>query len=368
MKCNAIGVISSNYTNEDFGRLTEKRSVASLPFGGRYRLIDFPISNMANSGMTTVGIVTPNYYRSILDHVGVGKPWGLARNTGGLFLLPGTVYGTRETGSRFLLKDMIRNEAYFERAKEDYVVFMDSSKVMNLEIEPFIEAHEKSGRDVTLLYVKTENHKGAHYLTIDEETGAVTKITDENDYNENRFLDAFIMSREFLMNLCKWYGARSNMDLMDIIGFNMDKFSVGAYEFKGYVGIISDVADFMRVNMDLLNIDVRMELFGNPERMICTKIQDAPPALYETGAKVKNSLVASGCIIEGTVENSIIFRSTHIKPGAVVRNSIVMLHTVIEKGAYIDNLICDKYVTVSEGVHVSGGRERPIIAGKGVLL
>ena len=368
MKCNAIGVISANYTNEQFGRLTEKRPIASLPFGGRYRLIDFPLSNMTNSGMTTVGIITPNYYRSILDHVGVGKPWGLARNTGGLYLLPGTVYGTRERGARFLLKDMMRNKAYFERAKEDFVVFMDASKVMNFEMKPFIKAHEESGHDVTLLYVKTDNHKGAHYLTMDENTGEVTKITGEKEYTENRFLDAMIMSREFLMSLIEWYGARSNMDLLDIISLNIERFDVGSYEFKGYVGIISDVTDFMKVNMELLNSDIRKELFGNEERIICTKVNDAPPALYEPGAKVKNSLVASGCIIEGTVENSIIYRSTHIKPGAVVKNSVVMLHTVIGENAYIDNLICDKYVTVSDGVHISGGMQRPLIAGKGEML
>jgi len=368
MKTNAVGIISASYKTEDFGPLTYKRPVASLPFAGRYRLIDFPLSNMANSGMTTVGIVTPHYYRSILDHVGIGKPWGLARNTGGMFMLPGTIYGTREIGSRFLLKDLMRNQTFLERTKEDYVVFMDCSKVMNFDLEPFIKTHAESGLDITMLYVRTDNHKGGQYLTIDETSGEVTNMTDADRATDNRFLDCFITSREFLLSLIDWYGSRSTMDLTDIFRLNMRRYSIGSYEYKGYVGIISDISDYTRVNKDILDQDIRNELFANPVRPIFTKILDEPPTKYAQGADVQNSLVSSGGIIEGTVENSIVFRSARIKPGAVVKNSIIMQHATIEPGAYLDNVICDKYVTVSEGVRLEGGKGGPLIARKGEQL
>ena len=365
MKTNAIGIISASYKTEDFGPLTNKRPVASLPFAGRYRLVDFPLSNMANSGITTVGIVTPHYYRSILDHVGIGKPWGLARNTGGLFLLPGTIYGTREVGSRFLLKDLMRNRTFLERASEDYVIFADSSKVMNMDLAPLIRTHAETGLDVTMLYVKTDNHKGGQYLTIDETSGEVTNLTDADRATDNRFLDCFVTSKEFLISLIDWYGSRSTMDLTDIFKLNIRRYSIGSYEYKNYVGIISDINDFLKVNRDVLDQDIRKELFGNPERPIITKVLDAPPTQYEKDADVTNSLVSSGCIIEGTVENSILFRNVRIMPGAVVKNSIIMQHATIEKDAYVDNAICDKYVLVSEGVHLAGGKSGPLIARKG---
>ncbi|MBR3296720.1 MAG: glucose-1-phosphate adenylyltransferase subunit GlgD [Firmicutes bacterium] len=368
MKINAIGIISASYKTEDFGILTNKRPVASLPFAGRYRLIDFPISNMANSGITTVGIVTPHYYRSILDHVGIGKPWGLARNTGGLFMLPGTIYGTREVGSRFLLKDLMRNRIFLERASEDYVIFTDSSKIMNFDMRPLIKAHAESGLDITMLYVKTNNQKGGQYLTIDETSGEVTNLTDSDKATENRFLDCFVTSKEFLLSLIDWYGSRSTMDLTDIFKLNIRRYSIGSYEYKDYVGIISDVNDFMKVNRDMLKDDIRKELFGNAERPIITKVLDAPPTLYEPTADVSNSLISSGCIIEGTVENSIIFRNVRVMPGAVVKDAIVMQHVTVEKDAYIENMICDKYVNVSEGVRLKGGRGGPLIAGKGEQL
>lgn len=368
MKNTAVGIISANYQNDKFESLVERRPVASLPFGGRYRLIDFPLSNMINSGIKTVGIITPHYYRSLLDHVGIGKPWGLARNIGGLFFLPGTIYGTRETGSRFLLKDLIRNEIFLERSNEEFVVFMDSSKVMNMDLRPMIDAHAESGFDATMLYAKCEHCKDGLFLAMDEGSEEVTDIGEHDMPTENRFLDCFVTSKEFVMNLIDWYDTRSSMDIIDIFKLNLNRYSIGSYEFKEYVGIIDDVHDYMRVNMDLLDVEIRKELFWHDNRIIYTKVNDAPPTQYDSAANVSNSLVSSGCRIEGTVENSIVFRNAVVMPGAAVKNSIILQHTTVEADAVIENLICDKYVTVREGVHISGGKDGPMIVGKGKCI
>ncbi|MBR6025510.1 MAG: glucose-1-phosphate adenylyltransferase subunit GlgD, partial [Firmicutes bacterium] len=171
MSIKALGIISANYEGKGFSQLTLKRTDATIPFGGRYRLIDFALSNMVNSGITTVGLITPYYYRSIMDHVGVGKPWGLARKIGGLFVLPGSVLGERSAGSKAILKDLIRNRRILDSCEADYVVITASSTIMNIDYQPFIEAHEKDGNTVSVLYKKEAGDEQGIYFKEDKKTG-----------------------------------------------------------------------------------------------------------------------------------------------------------------------------------------------------
>ena len=147
-----MGLVCANYASDRFGMLTEERPIASIPFGGRYRLVDFPLSNMVNSGINTVGLVTPYAYRSLLDHVGNGKAWTLNRKVGGMFILPGSAYGVKNAQGKFLLRDVIRNQAYLERSRRDIVVVTACSKIFNMDFREAAEQHEKSGAVVTLLY------------------------------------------------------------------------------------------------------------------------------------------------------------------------------------------------------------------------
>lgn len=360
-----IGLISANYGGSRFGELTENRTLASLPFGGRYRLIDFALSNMVNSGITTVGIVAPYNSGSLIDHIGIGNPWSLGRKSGGLFLMPGSVYGIQATGSRFLLRDLIVNRKFFERDDADYVVLTGSSDVCNMDYEPVIKQHAESNCPVTMIYKKVprgEDYTG-YFLDISED-GRVNAINTEGFGWCDYFTDCFIIDREFILEFINWFSALDYSDMVQIIRENLDTIEIGTYEFKGYLGKINKAADLLKVNQDIFDYDIRNEVLDNPERVIYTKTQDEAPAFYLPGSDVRNSVIAAGCKVEGRVENSVIFRSCNIAKGAVVKNSVIMMHCDIGEGAVLDNVICDKYVTINDGVKIYGGGGDPIVIGK----
>ncbi|MBQ8151648.1 MAG: glucose-1-phosphate adenylyltransferase subunit GlgD [Firmicutes bacterium] len=364
----AIGIISANYVSGDFDTLTNKRTLASIPFGGRYRLIDFALSNMANSGITTVGVIAPYNSGSLIDHIGVGKPWSLDKKIGGLFVMPGSVFGVTMSGNRFLMRDLIANKAFLEKDDADYVVVTGSSDVYNMDYMPLVEAHHKSGRPITLVTKRVHDaeHYRGFFITKDDD-GKVNGISTKSFGDADYFIDCFVVDRKFLLDFIGWFETLEYMDAIDILDIYLDRFEVGTYEFEGYYGKINSLVTYWRRNMDLLHKEVVNELF-NGERTIYTKVQDEPPADFNAGSNVKNSLIAAGCNIKGTVENSIIFRSCNIAEGAVIKNSIILQHADIGKNVVLDRVIFDKYVTAKEGVEVRGGNETPIVIDKGSNL
>ena len=359
-----MGLISANYSEGDFGPLTQDRPEASLPFGGRYRLIDFPLSNMVNGGINCIGVITPYMYRSLMDHLGVGKEWALSRKLGGLYLLPGSIYGFRNIHSKYLVRDIRQNKAYIEKGGCDQVLICDCSKIYNIDFTAVEEFHLNSGADVTLVYKSglVSDHSRERYLEFTED-GKVKNISIEPNKEADCFIDAFIINRELLLRLTSWYDNMSYMDLMDVFQENIDKLSIKGYKFDGYVGIVNNLNDYMEASMDLLRDDVRAQLFDS-DYPICTKVQDSAPTKYMPSAKVRSSQVSAGCIIEGTVENSIIFYGVHICKGAVVKNCIIMQNCVIGENACLENIICDKYVEITPGARYSANADQPIPIGK----
>lgn len=359
-----MGLISCNYNNEVFGSLTEERGLAALPFGGRYRLLDFPLSNMVNAGIRTIGIITPYRYRAIMDHVGNGKEWSLNRKSGGMFILPGSIYGLKNMQSSFLLRDIIQNRAYLDRSRDDYVAVSGSHKLFKLDLRPMLERHIAEKRDVTLLYKQiddAENHPGS-YLGV--QNGKVTAVRRGDQGAAACFMDCFIINRGLLLNFIDWYKALGYIDLLDIIAENLPSLNVGVYEHTGYLGQVDNIRDYMKCSQELLRAEVRQELFGGAQK-IFTKIQDNPPARYGAEAEVKNSLIPTGCIVKGRVEDSVIFRGVKVGEGAVIKNCVIMQKTVIEPGVMLENVICDKYVTVSRGNKLSGTAAKPLVIPKG---
>ncbi len=354
-----IGLISASYTSRDFGGLTDERSYASLSYGGRYRLIDFPLSNMVNSGIDTVGVVAPYNFRSLLDHLGDGKSWDISRKVGGMYVLPGSVYGVYNSHSKFLMRDFIENRRYFERAEPANVLISGSNMIYNMDYRPFIERHEKSGCPVTFLYKTVEGDVPGMYLDVAED-GSVKKINYDNASGKKLFLDCMVVEYNFLMNFIEWFGTLDYMDIVEIMMDQLDEIGADAYEFTGYVGNIDTVEDYMRVNMELMDKSVRQELFEG-DRQIFTKVQDEAPVLYRPGASVKNSFIATGCIIEGTVENCIISRGVQVKKGAVLKNCIISQSCSVLEGACVENVIADKYVTFNPGTEIKGGEKTLVI-------
>lgn len=359
-----IGLISTNYTGENYGKLIEGRPVASIPFAGRYRLIDFALSSMANSGIDTVGVITPTNYRSLADHLNMGREWGLNKKQGGMFMLPGASHGLKDTSARFSLRDVILNEEFFRRADEETVLFCAANRVYNMDFAPAIAHHEASGAPVTLIYKPHADGANAQglFLKLDED-GIVTSIDASAEGPTNIFLDSMLISRDLVLDFIECYQNLGYIDILDILATNLSQIQVGSWCFTGYEHAVDDAQDYMKVSQDLLRPEVQAELFSD-DRPILTKTSDSPPAKYLPGSCVKNSIVAASCILEGTVENSILFRNVEIGEGAVVRNSVLMQHCVISPGAVVENVICDKYVKINSDVKLSGSEKKPFVIGK----
>ena len=359
-----MGLISANYSNQALEPLTKERSVASLPYGGRYRLVDFPLSNMVNSGIFTVGLITPYMYRSIMDHVGVGKEWALSRKAGGMFILPGSIYGLKNVKGKFLLRDIIQNRAYLDRGKSDLVVISGSNKVFNIDFEEVAEYHLSKKAEITLVCGEKnpEYTEDDFFIEVDDDDKVIS-AGEKSDNEHLSFLDAMIISRELLIKIIGWYETTGYRDLVDIIIENLNHLTVCTYRFKGFVGTTDNVKCYLKSSLALLYPEVRRELFKK-ERPIITKIQDSPPAKYGLYSNVKNSFISAGSIIEGSVENSVIFRGVTIGEGATVKNSIIMQSTVVNNDAVLDNVICDKYAVVRKGIRLYGRSEDPILIGK----
>lgn len=336
---NTFGIICANYDVEDFGSLLEKRTISSLPIAGKYRMVDFSLSAMVHAGITAVGLVMPYYYRSLIDHVGTGKAWGLDRKIDGLFPLPGQMYAREESGYKFHVGDMIDNHRFIERRPENMNgVFMATSYVYNPDLKPIIEAHEASGKPLTVVYKKGTNGK---------------KV----------FIDISIMSKKAIEEIMSAYKNKPFVSWVDAATEYLGKKNINEYIYDGYAEEIVDVSDYMKISQDLLDPKVTKQIFIRSRDLI-TKTQDEAPAVYGDNAKVTNSFVSDGCKIEGTVENCILFRSVTVEKGAVLKNCVVMQHSIISAGAKLTNVIADKYVRVSKDVKLEGGSARPIILHK----
>ncbi len=371
MTADAIGIIFSNMHEETVPELVRRRTMASIPFGGRYRVIDFTLSNMVNSGITTIGLMTNNNYRSLIDHIGSGKDWDLARKDGGIILLPpfseknDKLYTTR-------LEALGSLTGFLNRRKEKYVVLTDCDGVAKVDISKIIDYHEDKNADITLVthYGKVGNR--ADFMVVEtNETGKVTDLKHsphvESGAKENIFINMMVINRQFLLNIVEdsvTHGFTSFES--DILIKQLNCLKIYAYDFDGYYAGIDSMAAYYKHNMELLEKDVRDELFG--ERDIYTKVRDSAPSKYGVDAVVKNSLISDGCIIEGVVENSILFRGVKVGKGAVIRNSIIMQDNYIGENTSLDCVITDKNVVISDRKTLCGCSALPYFIQKGTRL
>lgn len=370
---NALGIIFPNSYDSYVSELVSERLMASIPFGGRYRMVDFVLSSMVTSGIDNISILVRNNYHSLMDHLGSGREWDLTRKNGGLSIFPPysekgmKVYAGRVDGLASIL-DTLKDQ------KEKYVVMADSNIAVNFDFKAMLDAHIESGADVTVAYTKEEipeamlkdNDFSNLYFTLKLEDSRVKKmyINSKETGVKNLSMNIYIMERELLINEITTAFVRGFKYFeRDILAPQTDKLNIQAYEFTGYKARICGMKSYFDENMKLLNDENLDGLFAaNP---IYTKVRDDNPTRYIAGSKGKNVLVADGCVIEGEIENCILFRGVKVAKGAKVKNCVLMQDTVIGEGANLEYVITDKNVTISAGKELHGTDTFQVFVAKG---
>ena len=347
--------------------------MASIPFASRYRMVDFILSSMVNCGIDNISLIVRKNYHSLMDHLGSGREWDLTRKNGGLNIVPPfaektvKVYNGRVEALASIL-DFLKSQ------KEKYVVMSDANIAVNFDFKALIEAHIASGADVTVAYAEEEIPAAdmeapvlnkAMYYTLDMEDGRVKniKINSKEKGVQNFSMNIYIMDREMLIDQISTGYVRGYVFFeRDILAPNLDKLNVRGFKFDGYMARISDTKSYFDENMKLLEGGNLEALFSG--NTIYTKIRDDNPTRYIDGAKVKNIMAADGCIIEGEVENSILFRGVKVEKGAKVKNCVLMQDTVVGEGASLEYIITDKNVTITAGKEVKGTDTFPVYVAK----
>ncbi len=368
-----MGIILADKSDIRLNELTEKRSVAAMPVGGRYRLIDFMLSNMVNSGIFNIGVTTQINYSSLMDHLGSGAPWDLNRKHYGLFILPPYIRGGAGGLSSGNIDQLYGVLAFLRRSRQQYVLLSGANIVCNFTFEEALKKHIDANADITVIYhdekEKTEQLGRCTVYTVDE-NGRVTGIEHNPRCPKSTLagMEMFIMDRMKLIEIIEEGYANGSHDLIrDVLLTNLKNMNICGYEYCGFAGRVDSVKSYYSVNMQMLEPDIKKELFES-ENLIFTKVKDQVPTMYGSNARVSDSLVADGCNIEGSVENSIIFRGVHIGRGATIKNSIVMQNSVVENNCEIENVVIDKECTLRPGKKLIGQPSYPVILPKSTLL
>ena len=366
-----LGIIFGNLHDNDIGELTAVRSLASVPFGGRFRLIDFVLSNMVNSGISKVGVITKNNYQSLMDHVGSGKHWDLSRKNGGLIILPPYGGGDRDLYSHRL--GAIKNiEPFIRHCDEEYVIFSDCDNVCNMNFASVVQAHIDNHADITLVTRKKNltNKKPRTVIDVDK-SGKVTKVVNTTKASGENivFANIFVMNRKFLLNLLDTASELGYVSFTnDILAKGCSQYNIYSYMQDGYFATIDSLSNYYKHSLELLNKSIRDELFYRDGANIYTKVRDSAPAKVGSSAVIHNSLIADGCDIQGEVTNSILFRGVKIAKGVKITNSILFQDTVIGEGSTLNCVVADKLVTVLDGRILSGHETHPYFISKHAVI
>ena len=368
----ALGIIFPNSYDSTIGRMVNVRLMASIPFASRYRLIDFMLSSMTNCNIDNISLVVNNNYHSLMDHLGSGREWDLVRKNGGLNIFPpraekNSKHYTGRVAAIAGLLDFLRDQ------KENYVVMADTNYAVNIDFKDMIAKHIETGADVTIAYNEQEipagyrqmpNEEGFYY-TFAIEDGRIKKIyvNTEDGGVQNLSMNIFVVQRELLIDIINTAFVRGQKYFeRDVLLNQLNVLNVQAYKYEGYIARITNITEYFNENMKLLD-DYNSDALFNPAP-IYTKIRDDNPTRYISGAKAENVMAADGCIIEGEVENSVLFRGVKIAKGAKVKNCVLMQDTIVESGADIEYMITDKEVTISAGKELKGTDTYPVYIEK----
>ncbi len=369
---NVLGLVFANMHDTTLGDMTKNRTMGSVMFGGRYRLIDFPLSNMVNSGISEVGVITKCNYQSLLDHLGSAREWDLARKKGGLYILPpfGNVESTLYRGR---IEALYGAMSFIKHSRAKYVILSDCDVVTNIDYKPIVAAHIESGADITAVahtgVYSSEDIKTSTVFNVDADKN-VTSVLINPDISGTctTSLNVFVMSMDFLIETVNDAMARGNVSFeRNILQEKCRELKIKIYEYDNYFSKLNSPESYFKSNMALLEPENARKLFV-PKRSIYTKVSDNAPVKYDLDSKVSNSLIADGCIIEGEVENSVLFRGVKVGKGAKVKNCILMQGTVVGDNAELNYLITDKNVSICENHILTSSPQYPMYVGKGASV
>ncbi len=353
--------------NSDLRPLLGHRTIGTLPFGGRYRLIDFSLSNLVNSGITKVGIIGSHKYSSIVDHLGTGKEWLLSRKTNDLAILTGSVNRKLDVNYTINMLDFILNKNFIKNSPADKVVLTSSNLVTTFDFDEPAEVYNKNNADVVLIYRSDkESFKTIDtdvFLTLDGRRVSDLSFGEEGK-TDHKYADMMIIKKEVLLKLIDIAELNEINDLFSLISENLDTLRVYGYKHEGYFNRVFDIQKYYEASIDLLNYDVLSQLFFT-DRPVYTKTKDNHPTRYGEDANIKDCIVASGAYIDGTLEHSIVFRECEVEKDTDIKNSIIMQKCKIGKNVKLDHVIFDKEVTVRDNTELIGTYKNPIILEKG---
>ncbi|MDR1272877.1 MAG: glucose-1-phosphate adenylyltransferase subunit GlgD [Clostridiales Family XIII bacterium] len=366
----AFGLINGGVERRNLRELVDSRAVGALPIGCRYRAIDFPLSNMVNSGIRNVGVIASRNYSSLMNHLGSGKSWDLSRKSDGVTVI--TPYSVRgSTGTyRGEVEALKSSMDFIVHAKQEYCIISSVDYVFTGAFDDMMRRHVESGADITALYHivgrhgDTDRYEETFFDFGEDGRINVIEFNPRNTRLKARDLRTYIIRKDLLILLVEESYAKGELGFTkDLLRNNLNRLRIIGFEHEGYVGTLFDVASFFKVNMDLLDQDLMREIFLSKNR-IYTRVMDSVPAKYMKDSVVKNSLIANGCIIEGEVKNSLLFRNVHVGPNVVLKNCIVFKETEIGEGSDLEYVILDKNVSVRKGTRLIGNAEFPMVIKK----
>lgn len=372
------GLIFSNIHDTKIPEFTGMRTMASIPFGGRYRLVDFPLSNMVNAGISKVGIITHNNYQSLVDHIGAGKDWDLARRSGGIKILPPfiTAYDSKMSSTLYnnRLEALIGVTNFISRCTEDCIVLSDCDGICNIDIRAILREHAKNGAVMTIVSASKgfdgDDDKDLYRIVSDKDgniqsIGKRTVGLAPEEEEGNVCTNIIVADRRFLLARINEAAVRNYSDFYrDIVWRNLGKYPIKEYVYDGTYELISSLHSYFAASMKLLDPSIRKDFFGDADRPIYTKVRNTAPTVYQKDAKVKNSYIADGCRIEGEVENCIFFRGVEIGKGSVVKNCILLQDTKVGDNVSLNCVVSDKNVVIRNGRNLSGHETIPFFLAK----
>lgn len=362
--CRAFGIVNYDGPNVNVKGMEDYRPVAAFSFLGRYRMIDFPISNMSNSGINQIKVFVKSNPRSLIEHLGTGRHYNINSKRGKLHILPAKNMDDVDFYNNDINSYMF-NMQHIEEVNQPYVILAPSHMVYRQDFASLLEQHIESGCDITMLYQNIENAKDAFVncdiVNLNKQKGVLSLEKNRGSKNKATVsLETYVMKKDLFITLVKKAANVSSLYwFRDIVNDEVENLDIRGVAHRGFVACASDFKSYFNANIDLLDYDKAMELFS-PTWPIYTRTNDSCPTKYHENVNIVNSMVSNGCEVEGDIENSVIGRGVVIKKGAVIKNSVILPGAMIGENVHIENVVVDKKAHILRKKDLIGQPDQPL--------